>query len=245
MNMFLWEDHPRLVFQVVALAFFGSLLLAVVLLREPAAPAEPSQKSASPLLYLKSIIAETSALRFYAAQFFWWLGFWMVSTFATLFAVEELKVNEGQSFLVLLPFTVVATLFMLPLGMLGDRFGRKAILSGMVFAWAISQVLVGLSQNLTQAVALVAISAIPFAAVMGVGFAFMLDLVPEDRTAEFVGFSVISIAVAQILGPLLGGTLIDAMGYRSIFPAAAMLMIVGLAILQFVRPRAEHLASRA
>jgi len=239
MNTFLWEDHPRVVFQVVALAFFGSLLLAIVLLEEPAAPAEPSQKSASPLHYLRSIIAETSALRFYTAQFFWWLGFWMVSTFATLFAVEELKVAEGQSFLVLLPFTVVATLFMLPLGMLGDRFGRKAILSGMVFAWAISQVLVGLSQNLTQAVVLVAISAIPFAAVMGVGFAFMLDLVPEDRTAEFVGFSVISIAVAQILGPLLGGTLIDAMGYRSIFPAAAMLMIVGLAILQFVRPRAR------
>ena len=44
---------------------------------------------------------------------------------------------------------------------------------------------------------------------------------------------------AQILGPLLGGMLIDAMGYRSIFPAAAMLMIVGLAILQFVRPRAR------
>ena len=168
----------------------------------------------------------------------------MVSTFATLFAVEELKVAEGQSFLVLLPFTVVATLFMLPLGMLGDRLGRKAILSGMIVAWAISQVLVGLSQNLTQAVVLVAISAIPFAAVMGVGFAFMLDLVPEDRTAEFVGFSVISIAVAQILGPLLGGTLIDAMGYRSIFPAAAILMIVGLAILQFVRPRAAPRRSR-
>ena len=49
---------------------------------------------------------------------------------------------------------------------------------------------------------------------------------------------LISIAVAQILGPLLGGMLIDALGYRSIFPAAAMLMIVGLAILQFVRPRA-------
>jgi MFS family permease len=135
--------------------------------------------------------------------------------------------------------------------MLGDRFGRKAILSGMVFAWAISQVLVGLSQNLTQAVVLVAISAIPFAAVMGVGFAFMLDLVPEDRTAEFVGFSVISIAVAQILGPLLGGKLIDELGYRSIFPAAAILMIVGLVILRFVRPRAapppvpgHHLATR-
>jgi predicted MFS family arabinose efflux permease len=66
----------------------------------------------------------------------------------------------------------------------------------------------------------------------------MLDLVPEHRTAEFVGFSVISIAAAQIVGPLLGGALIDALGYRSIFPAAATLMLIGLVILRFVEPRA-------
>jgi MFS family permease len=234
----LWEDHPRLVFRLVALAFFGSVFAAIVLLREPAAPQQRLPERASPLHYLKSIAAETSAVRYFAAQFFWWLGFWMVSTFATLFAVEELKVGEGQSFLVLLPFTLMATACVLPLGMLGDRFGRRAILSVMIFMWAISEILVGLSQNLTQAVVFVAISAIPFAAVMGVGYAYMLDLVPEERTAEFVGFSVISTAVAQILGPLLGGALIDGLGYRSIFPVAAGLMLVGGVILQFVRPRA-------
>jgi predicted MFS family arabinose efflux permease len=240
MSTTLWDDHPNVVFRVVALAYFGSVLLAIALLREPAAPVARSHERTRPLGYLKSILAEVPALRYFTAQFFWWLGFWMISTFATLFVVEELKVAEGQSFLVLLPFTVVATLVMLPLGMLGDRFGRKAILSGMIFAWAVSEILVGLSQNLTQAVIFVAISAIPFAAVMGVGYAFMLDLVPEERTAEFVGFSVISIAVAQILGPLIGGSLIDGLGYRSIFPAAALLMIVGLVILQFVRPRAAR-----
>jgi len=233
----LWEDHPRLVFRLVALAFFGSLLVAIALLREPEALPQRLPKRASPLRYLASIAAETSAVRFFAAQFFWWCGFWMVSTFATLFAVEELQVAEGRSFLVLLPFTLVATVAVLPLGMLGDRFGRKAILSCMIFLWAISEILVGLSQNLSQAVVFVAISAVPFAAVMGVGYAFMLDLVPAERTAEFVGFSVISTAVAQILGPLFGGALIDELGYRSIFPAAAALMTVGLVLLQFVRPR--------
>ncbi len=236
----LWDEHPTAVFRGVALAFFGSALLAIALVKEPAVPARPDTRSAwasGPLHYLKGIIEETSAMRFFTAQFFWWLGFAMVSSFATLFAVEELGVTEGQSFLVLLPFTVVATLFMLPLGMLGDRYGRKAILTVMVSAWALSEVLVGLSQNLTQAVILVAISAIPFAAVTGVGYAFMLDQVPEERTAEFVGFSVISIASAQIVGSLLGGVLIDELGYRSIFPTAAALMIVGGVILQFVQPR--------
>jgi MFS family permease len=72
---------------------------------------------------------------------------------------------------------------------------------------------------------------------MAVGLAYMLDLVPRNRTAEFVGFSVISVAVAQIVGPMIGGKLIDVIGYRSIFPAAAASMIVGVIILQFVSAR--------
>jgi MFS family permease len=240
MSFAIWDDHPTALFRLVALISFGMVLVSIALIREPEAAREPSPKPANPLDHLRSIAEESDALRFFAAQFFWWLGFWMVSTFATLFVVEELKVAEGKSFLVLLPFTVVATLFMLPLGVLGDRYGRKGILSWTVALWAAAEILVGLSQNLTHAVVTVAISAIPFASVMGVGYAFMLDLVPGQRTAEFVGLSVISIAAAQILGPMIGGVLIDGLGYRSIFPGAAALMLTGFVILQFVSPRSRE-----
>jgi len=240
MSFAIWDDHPIALFRLVALISFGMVLLSIALIREPESAREPSQKPANPLDHLRSIAEESDALRFFSAQFFWWLGFWMVSTFATLFVVEELKVAEGKSFLVLLPFTVVATLSMLPLGILGDRYGRKGILSWSVALWAAAEILVGLSQNLTHAIVTVAISAIPFASIMGVGYAFMLDLIPEERTAEFVGLSVISIAAAQILGPMIGGVLIDELGYRSIFPGAAALMLTGFVILQFVSPRSRE-----
>jgi MFS family permease len=235
----LWDEHPNAVFLLVAFGSFGFVLLAMALIEEPPASAREPTASAGPLGYLRSISEETQALRFFAAQFSWWLGFWMVSSFSALFVVEELKVEEGSSFLVLAVFSVVATLFMLPLGMLGDRFGRKGVLSALVACWAVSQIVIGFSQNLTHALLTVGLSAIPFAGVMGVGLAYMLDLVPPKRTAEFVGFSVISVAVAQIIGPLIGGKLIDVVGYRSIFPAAATAMAVGLIILQLVsaRPR--------
>jgi MFS family permease len=239
MSFAIWDDHPTALFRLVALISFGAVLLSIALIREPEAAREPSPEPGNPLGYLRSIAEERNALRLYGAQFFWWLGFWMVSSFATLFVVEELQVAEGKSFLVLLPFTVVATVFMLPMGILGDRYGRKGILSWMVALWAASEILVGLSQNLTHAIVTVAISAIPFSAIMGVGYAFMLDLIPEERTAEFVGFSVISIAVAQILGPMIGGALIDGLGYRSIFPAAAVFMLIGFVILQFISPRSR------
>jgi maltose/moltooligosaccharide transporter len=234
MSFVIWEDHPTALFRLVALISFGMVLLSICLIREPAQAREPSLETADPIGYLRSVAEETDALRFFTAQFFWWLGFWMISSFATLFVVEELGVAEGRSFLVLLPFTVVATVFMLPMGMLGDRYGRKGILSCAVALWAMAEILVGLSQNLTHAIITVAISAIPFACVMGVGYAYMLDLVSQQRTAEFVGFSTLSIAAAQIVGPAIGGALIDELGYRSIFPAAAAAMMIGFVVLQFV-----------
>jgi len=233
----IWDDHPTAMFRLVALVSFGAVLLSIALIREPEGAREPEPKPANPLGHLRSIAEERDALRFFAAQFCWWLGFWMVSSFATLFATEELQVTEGKSFLLLVPFTLVATVCVLPLGILGDRYGRKGILSWSIALWAVTEILVGLSQNLTQAIVAVAISAIPFASVMGVGYAFMLDLVPGRRTAEFVGLSVISIAAAQILGLVMGGVLIDGLGYRSIFPAAAASMLCGFAILRSISPR--------
>ncbi|RJP17183.1 MAG: MFS transporter [Candidatus Abyssobacteria bacterium SURF_5] len=234
----LWEKYPNMVFRLVAVVCFGALLLAISLLAEPGIAARSSSASRPSVIgYLRNIIKEGNAVGFFFAQFFWWLGFWMVSAFATLFAVEELRIPEGEAFLVLVAFAIVATLFVVPLGMMGDRFGRKGILSLMVALWAVTELLVGFSQNLTQAVILVGLTAIPYAAVMGVGYAFFLDLIPRERTAEFVGFSIISIATSQIIGPLVGGKIIDTLGYRSLFPVTAAFMVVGLVLLQFIRPR--------
>ena len=174
-------------------------------------------------------------MRFLAAHFFWWLAFWMVSTFVTLFGVEVFQVNEGTSMLAPLTFSVVSTLMVLPLGILGDRFDRKKILSCMIAFWAGVQILMALSQNFVHLLIVQGLSGIPFAAMMGVGYAFYLDLIPEKRTAEFVGIYIISMAAPQIFGPMIGGKLIDTVGYRSIFPIASVFLLVGLVIFQFIR----------
>jgi MFS family permease len=236
----IWEQHQTATFYTTGGTYFILLLIAVSLIKDPRGQIEKAaEEVGGPLKYMKSIMRETNVLKFFGAQFFWWSGFWMVSNFAALFVVEELGLEQSRAFIVLATFSIVAILFVLPLGILGDRLGRKGILIAMVAFWIVSELAVGFSQNLLHALITVGLTAIPFAAVMGVGLAYMLDLIPPDRTAEFVGFSIISVAVAQIVGPLTGGKLIDTVGYRSIFPAAAILMSVGLILLLFVRPRDE------
>jgi MFS family permease len=239
LSALIWDEHSRLVFIIVALACFGFMLGATMLIREPERLHESTPRTKGPRAYLRSLAEQANLLKFFAAQFFWWLSFWMVSTFAVLFAVQELSLPEGQSFLLPLVFALSAALAMLPLGMLGDRFGRKGILSCMLAVWVGLLILVGFSQNLTHALISFGLCAIPYAAVVTVGYAFFLDLIPKDRTAEFVGISMLSMSSGQICGPLIGGKLIDTLGYRSMFPSAAFFLLIGLIILQFVRYRED------
>jgi predicted MFS family arabinose efflux permease len=46
-------------------------------------------------------------------------------------------------------------------------------------------------------------------------------------------------ASGQICGPLIGGRVIDAFGYRWIFPCAAAFLLLGLVLLQLVRVRPD------
>ena len=235
----IWDNHHILAFNTVALLPFILVLTTIFLIREPEIPKEKPATGGNPWAYLKDLARESNALKFFIGQSFWWLGLWMVSSFLTLFVVEDLGVSEGNSMFVPMSFSIVATVFMLPLGILGDRIGRKGILTVMLVAWAVIDILMAFSQSFTSALITIGLAGIPFAAVMGVGYAYMLDLVPEERTAEFVGYNYLSQTAPTIIGPLIGGKLIDALGYRSIFPAAAACAVTGLIILQFVHPRKE------
>jgi MFS family permease len=94
---------------------------------------------------------------------------------------------------------------------------------------------VAFSQSLTHALLTFSLCAIPYAGIMAVGYAFLFDLIPKQRTAEFVGIGLVSMASGQICGPLIGGMVIDSFGYRWLFPCAAVFLLIGLILLQFVR----------
>jgi maltose/moltooligosaccharide transporter len=225
-------------FGLIVFFILSSLITVVVLIREPALPQRP-KRTLNPMAYLGSIVRETQAMKYFAAQFFIWQGFYMIASFMPLFLVEELGVSEGDSFYVPMALTIVSTLAMVPLGVLGDRMGRKKLLSIMIAFWGIMGLFIAFSRNLPEAIIAVGLTGIPFATILGVGYAYMLDLIPRERTAEFVGFSIFSISLPMVIGTVLSGTMIDIFGYRLLFPIASLTMFIGLVILQFTHPRQE------
>ncbi len=236
----LWENYRTSLFYVVALISAGCALGAVSFLREPEIATPPTSVRFNSLEYMRTLLGEKNAMKFFTAQFFWWLGFWVIQSFLTLYMVEGLGATEGKAILTPMTATVLQAAFVLPMGLLGDRFSRKNLLSCAIILWAVLQLSLVFSRTYSQAVFLVGASGIPLAAVTGIGYAFMFDLIPSGRMAEFVGIGLISMAAPQIFGPLLTGMLVDLYGYRPVFPVAAAMTILALPLLLSIREKKEE-----
>ena len=115
-----------------------------------------------------------------------------------------------------------------------NAHGTAAVLTGLLLA--ATSPMIAFSQNFAHAAIAMGLMGVPIAAVVAVGYAFFLDLIPQGRAAEFVGFYAFCIGLAQFVALLGGGKLIDIIGFRLVFLLAGIPILLGFIIFQFIRP---------
>jgi MFS transporter, DHA1 family, multidrug resistance protein len=111
-------------------------------------------------------------------------------------------------------------------GMLGDRYGRKAMVIRALFGLGLSQALVGLSQNVWQLLFFRILQG-AISGFIPAALALVSTNSPRERTGYALGLLQSSSAAGMVLGPVLGGVLADLIGFREIFYVTASLCIVG------------------
>lgn len=127
-------------------------------------------------------------------------------------------------------FTLTLSALILLGGGLGDRFGRRRIyLIGIVW-FAAASLLCGLAPNLEWLIGARALQGVGGALVVPGSLALIQDTFhPADRSRALGWWSGLS-GSAGALGPLLGGGLVDAAGWRWVFlvnvPVALVLAVV-------------------
>ena len=117
-------------------------------------------------------------------------------------------------------------------GALGDRFGRRRVFTGGLAAFTVASVVCGLAPD--------TLVLIIFRALQGIGGALLVPgslaiisacFVPEDR-AKAVGLWSGLSGVSVVIGPFVGGWLVDSVSWRAIFfinvPLAAAAIAVAM-----------------
>jgi len=128
-------------------------------------------------------------------------------------------------------YTLTLASLILVGGSLGDRVGRRRIFLIGIAWFAIASLLCGLSQNIWQLVAARALQGIGGALLTPGSLALIqASFIPADR-ARAIGTWAGLGGVATLIGPFLGGYLIDQVNWRWIFlinvPLAAVALWVG------------------
>jgi len=120
-------------------------------------------------------------------------------------------------------------------GWLGDRVGKKKMVLRAIFGLAASQFLIGLSQDVYQLFFFRMLQG-ALSGFIAAALALVSANTPEENSGYAIGFLASSTAAGNLLGPLIGGFLADAFGYRNVFLITSGLCLVsGILVLFFVR----------
>jgi EmrB/QacA subfamily drug resistance transporter len=132
---------------------------------------------------------------------------------------------------------VVAATASTPLwGKLGDRHGRKRLLEIALAGFITTSALCGLAQDMTQLVVTRGIQGIAAGGLMTLAMAAVGDLVPPRERGRWQGYIAATFAAATVLGPLVGGLLVEGAGWRWVFYVNLPVGLVALAGLRLKLP---------
>src|SRR4051794_31131562 len=113
---------------------------------------------------------------------------------------------------------VVAAAAATPLwGKLGDRLGRKRMLEAALVVFVLASALCGAAQDMTQLIVLRLVQGIAAGGLMSLAMATVGDLVSPRERGRYQGYIAATFAVATIVGPLLGGALVQGASWRWVF----------------------------
>jgi EmrB/QacA subfamily drug resistance transporter len=132
---------------------------------------------------------------------------------------------------------VVAAAATTPLwGKLGDRHGRKLLLQVALGTFVLSSALCAAAQDITQLIVLRLVQGAAAGGLMTLAMATVGDLVAPRERGRYQGYIAATFAVATVIGPLLGGVLVDHASWRWVFLVNLPLGVVALTGLSLRLP---------
>jgi len=118
---------------------------------------------------------------------------------------------------IVLAYLLAITTVIVSVGRLGDLIGRRRLLLAGIFLFTVASGLCGVAPTLWLLIAARAAQGFGAAIMMALTMAFVGETVPKAKTGSAMGLLGAMSAIGTALGPSLGGVLIAAVGWRSIF----------------------------
>ncbi len=226
-----------------AIAMAIALVVALIYVKEPdRTNIETKQEQHSVLENLKLVFdqPDKSGVFVLLGILFWFVAYNALDAGLSSFAVFTLGMKAGTASIYTGLLTIAFILFAVPAGNFGTRYGRAPVirvgLTGLTIILLLSYFFI--QNTITFAIILVLIG-IFWSMVNVNSLPLVYDHGDESRIGAFTGLYYLSSQLAAVLGPTLGGVLVDALNdqYRWLWLFGAVFMGIALAVMFRVRGR--------
>jgi MFS family permease len=224
-----------------------ALVIVLIFVKEPEQIKNQEKvENAGVLDNLKIVFAnpDKSGLFVLLGILFWFMAFNALETGLSSFAVFTLGMQAGTASIYTGLVTITFILFAVPAGFFGTRFGRGSVIRVGLTGLAILTLLGYLFIQSTLTFAIILILVGSFWAMVNVNsLPLVYDHGDEARIGAFTGLYYLSSQLAAVLGPTLGGVLVDVMGnqYRWLWLFSAVFMSIALVMMFRVQQRDRSL----
>jgi len=225
-----------------AVATIVALVTVLIFVREPRQIAVEERESdrGGVLDNVKALFANPnkSGLFVLLSILFWFMAFNALETGLSSFAVFTLGMKAGTASIYTGTMTISFILFAVPAGFFGTRYGRAPIirigLIGMVLLTLLGYFII---QGAVTLIIVLVLAGAAWALVNVNSLPLVYDHGDERRIGAYTGLYYFSSQLAAILGPTLGGILVDALGnqYRWLWLFGTVFMALALWTMTGVR----------
>ena len=184
-----------------------------------------------------------SLLLILCSVFFWFMGYNAVTTAFTKYVGVSWGdgVRDASEYLAvasryLMIATVGAVISFLPVGFLSTRFGRKRVIQGGVLLLAACFGAGALYQNLHPTIyGMFALVGVAWAMINVNSYPMVVEISKSGDVGKFTGYYYTFSMAAQIVTPIVSGVLLQHVGYWTLFPYAALMVVCSFATISLAK----------
>ncbi|HET9588859.1 MAG TPA: MFS transporter [Anaerolineales bacterium] len=223
----------------IAMAF--ALIVVLIFIKEPAKIETRDNREAGSVLDSLRVVfnsPDKSGLYVLFGILFWFMAFNALETGLSSFAVFTLGMQAGTASIYIGLVTITFILFAVPAGLFGTRFGRGPVIRvGLIGLIILTLAGFFLIQNVISFAVILILTGSFWAMVNVNSLPLVYDHGDERRIGAFTGLYYLSSQFAAVLGPTLGGILVDVLSdqYRWLWLFATVFMCVALVMMLGVR----------
>lgn len=174
-------------------------------------------------------------------NFKWFLSARFLSQFATMgfsfyiiYALRRFNMDAITAGFLTATLTAAQTIANAGMGWLGDRWGHRSMLIVGSIAALLSSILAWSATSIAWFYPIFLLAGIANVSIWTIGMTMTVDFGNESERPLYIGLSQTLTAPATIIAPLLGGWIVDSVGFIPTFSISILLAIVTTLILIFM-----------